>query len=135
MPETQTKTQTSDEKGQPTTHKPNPKSKIESLPSSEGKGPKADDPVIQPLHEAEREYKRTLARLQETEAELSARTQQLSSEEARTKHLASQLDTAKKHLEAERKRSERERTRAKEISSCLKDVHRALFEGNIYSLI
>lgn len=95
----------------------------------------AKDPVVQLLHEAERAYKRFLTTLQEVEAELEVTSSRLADEEAKNERLVSQLGAAKKDLEAERKRSEREKTRAQEISACLKDVHRALFEGNIYSLI
>ncbi len=93
------------------------------------------DPVLRSLHEAEEEYKEFRALWDEQSSELEATSEKLTREEAAGKRLAAQLESAKKHLDEEKKRAERERKRTKELTTCLKDVHRALFDGNIYSLI
>lgn len=97
--------------------------------------PHSEDPVLQPLHEAEREYKQFLLRWEEKCEQLDTTSAKLTQEEAANKQLASQLQAARQHLEQERKRAEREKVRAKEMAGCLKDLHRSLFDGNIYSLI
>lgn len=93
------------------------------------------DPVLQSLHDAEKEYKQALRRWDEESAKHDDTLEQLEKVEATAAKLKAQVDGLKEQMEQEKKRAEREKVRAKEMATCLKDLHRSLFEGNIYSLI
>ncbi len=94
-----------------------------------------DDPMLQTLHKAEQEYKVFALKLEKTNEELEETTKKLAREEAAHDRLSTQLEDLKKQVELEKKRAEREKVKAREVTSCMKDMHRSLFEGNIYSLI
>ena len=97
--------------------------------------PLPEDPVLISLQNAEQQYIETRALREEQSKEIETLTQKLARQESSSKRLASQLEAATKHLADEKKRADREKARGKELTDCLRDVHRALFDGNIYSLI
>lgn len=91
-----------------------------------------DDPVLAHLDQAEEEYRRRTdaqdARLEQVDA---ARRQA----EQRCQELGTELAQTRRRLEEQVASAECYRTRAKHLREMLKEVHRALFTGNVYELI
>lgn len=80
------------------------------------------------MKEAREEYVKVYAGRARAEEELAA-------EKKRNEKLSSQLEGAEEEVEQLCVKVDRQKERATQLSSCLKDIHRALFNGNIYDLI
>ncbi len=99
--------------------------------------PDADhaDPVLDALAQAEATYRSTRAvwsrALQEAE---QARDDRAAAEDAR-RTAEDEARQLRAELAAERERTVRHRERANRLAASLKEVHRALFGGNVYDLI
>lgn len=109
----------------------------------------SNDPVLSHLHRAEELYKELQSdaqqqriELESTQSELGSKQSQLESTRSQleriqqsNKDLDEKLQATHRQIEQERIRAERQRERANQLAGCLKDLHRSLFDGNLYSLI
>jgi putative nucleotidyltransferase with HDIG domain len=87
-----------------------------------------DDPVLSHLHSAEELYKELRSDAEQQRSEL---------EKAResNKALNEQVESLRRQIDQQKKKADMQKERAKQLSCCLQDMHRALFDGNLYSLI
>jgi HD-GYP domain-containing protein (c-di-GMP phosphodiesterase class II) len=90
--------------------------------------PEGDDPVLSALHEAESRYRLTLR-------EFAERADEVARLRSEVERLGLELATRQSEGERLRQRVEHEAERAAALASALKDIHRALFSGNIYDLV
>lgn len=86
------------------------------------------DPMLAALQHAEAAYRNVQARVAEQDVALTAATQAIAD-------LRDSLAAQQGVLEGERRKTRRERARTKEIAGQLREIHAALFSGNIYDLI
>ncbi|HYP21477.1 MAG TPA: hypothetical protein VEY08_15500, partial [Chloroflexia bacterium] len=93
------------------------------------------DPVLYHLNRAEGEYRQFLAKWEQHVTALHDAEAKLDSEEQANRKLTRSLEESKAQAEQQRKRAERHKERATQLAASLKDIHRALFNGNIYNLI
>src|SRR5204862_6256138 len=61
--------------------------------------------------------------------------EQLSRLRDANRQLTQDLEQARRRLDAEEKKARRYQERARQLADALKAIHRALFEGNLFSLI
>lgn len=80
------------------------------------------DPVVSLLRQTEQAYRAARERQKREAEEVEGRLQQ-------------ELQLVQRLLEAERARTARQRERADRLAAALKDIHRALFGGNVFDLI
>src|SRR5215204_1657928 len=97
--------------------------------------PHEDDPVLSALQTAEAAYRseldagdRLAADLDQTRAELSQARQELASTRNELRSLGERLTTTEQALQ-------RDRERTVQLAEALRDLHRAVFSGNIYELL
>lgn len=100
-----------------------------------GPPPAADDPVLADLKSATAHYRRLRGHWEREAAELAETRSALADERAACARLAGQVDDIKEQMARQREEAERQRARAQAIARAMKDIHRALFTGNIYDLI
>jgi putative nucleotidyltransferase with HDIG domain len=93
------------------------------------------DPVLYHLNQAEAEYRQFLAKWEQHVTALHDAEAKLDGEEQANRKLKRSLEESKAQAEQQRKRAERYKERANQLAASLKDIHRALFNGNIYNLI
>jgi len=86
------------------------------------------DPMFAALRKAEATYQAVQARVAEQDVALAEATQENAA-------LRQSLAAQQTLLEAERRKNRRERARTKDVSGQLREIHAALFSGNIYDLI
>lgn len=95
----------------------------------------AEDPVLANLARAEAHYQAVRAAWARDAAEVQrAREEAAEAREAR-RHAAEEAHRLRGLLDKERQRAARHKDRAQRLAAALKDVHRALFGGNVYDLI
>jgi putative nucleotidyltransferase with HDIG domain len=97
--------------------------------------PSDDDPVISALHTAEDVYRLErrdaadlAAKVAETSGALSQARQELNSTRSELRSLSERLTTTEQALK-------RDRERTVQLAEALRDLHRAVFSGNIYELL
>ena len=102
----------------------------------------ADDPVLTALHLAEESYRsirgdmeRLIAELARTTGHLEETRRQLGEAQGETRSLSAQLAATEQDRQQEQARAERHRERAQQLADALKDIHRAIFSGNVYELL
>jgi HD-GYP domain-containing protein (c-di-GMP phosphodiesterase class II) len=90
--------------------------------------PTRDDPLLTALRRAEARYREIYRDLHQQRAAVS---------EARAENekLSQKLAARELELREERRRAEHHRERLDELAAAFKEIHRALFSGNIYDLI
>jgi len=97
------------------------------------------DPVLLHLAQADREYRQARAELEQERKELSAalgETQrQLMNAREINGQLTRTLEVSQAQTEEERRKAARHREKAKQLADIIKQIHRSLFDGNIYGLI
>lgn len=94
-----------------------------------------DDPILDEMHQAEADYRAFRERWQAEAAELAAARDALARADAAAADLDARLTAVQNQLDLERRKARRERTRANQLGTQVKDIHRALFSGNVYDLI
>jgi HD-GYP domain-containing protein (c-di-GMP phosphodiesterase class II) len=94
--------------------------------------PASNDPVLAALRQAEERYREIYAALQQENA---AASRELTQARERNERLTEQLATERRELDQERIRAHNQRDSAGVLAAALKEIHRALFSGNIYELI
>jgi putative nucleotidyltransferase with HDIG domain len=111
--------------------------------------PLADDPVLSHLQRAEEAYRahrgeveRLIAALHQARGQLDEARRQveetrgrLGQAEDRSRELDALLAASEREREHERARADRHAERARRLADALKDIHRAVFSGNIYELL
>ena len=95
----------------------------------------AEDPVLADMKQAEEQYHQFRARWQRQAADLMTAQAQVADLEEQHRQLAFSLDVARRQAEHERRQAERQRVRAEKLAEIIKDLHRAIFSGNIYDLV
>lgn len=93
------------------------------------------DPVISHLKQAELLYWEKLQTSQRRLEELMNAKADANSTQAERERLAQELEDMRRELQRERDRLERQHRRAAQLASSLKDIHRSLFSGDVYTLI
>lgn len=93
------------------------------------------DPVAAALRQAEARYQEMRESWESQAIQFRSAQERLNETEAHIARLKNEVKAGKEQLELERRTAERQRVRADQLASNLKDIHRSLFEGNIYSLI
>jgi len=94
--------------------------------------PAADDPVLAALHQAEAHYRAMCGQLEQQRVEAE---QEAARVRAENESLRQELVARERALEHERRLLQQHRERSDVVAAALKDIHRALFSGNIYDLI
>ncbi|MBV9773788.1 MAG: HD domain-containing protein [Gemmatimonadetes bacterium] len=105
-----------------------------------------EDPVLSHLDEAKRAYRARRSEWEHRESELSVALEGREAEleqtrrevaqlEDRTEELSLRVDATEARLQAEREESARQHERAEQLTRLLKEIHRALFSGDVYDLI
>src|SRR5687767_1003701 len=90
------------------------------------------DPVLQALQQAEDAYAEARTEYNTISAALTQAQEALKSEKAEARKQVQELT---KRLEAEEKRVVRYQGQARRMSDCMRELHGAIFGGNIYDLI
>lgn len=96
------------------------------------------DPVLSALGEAEARYRDARDEWEAERAALlaaRARAEDRADEAERLRAELERLRGEHAELREQAQRAERERRRARQLAEGLKEIHRALFDGNIYSLV
>lgn len=93
------------------------------------------DPVLSHLRSAEELYAELRLAAEQQRTELENAQSLLERARHDNKALDKKIDSLERRLDEERKKAERQKERAYQLACCLKDVHRSLFDGNVYSLI
>ena len=99
---------------------------------AQGARPALQDPVVTALRQAEAHYRAIYEDLEHQRAEAEREVARAREDNQR---LSNQLAEHQSQLEHERRRAQHQRERAETLASSLKDIHRALFSGNVYDLI
>lgn len=94
-----------------------------------------NDPVLTALHDAEAHYLEERALAYEQSLELLQARSRLAHLADQNRSIAEELKEQRGELVRERRRTQRQRERAAQLLAGLRDVHRALFDGNVFSLI
>src|SRR4051794_9127897 len=97
--------------------------------------PGAGDPVLADLEQAEKDYQAWRAEWERDRAEVAEARAVREDLEKEIKRLEARLGTAKKRGAQQRKQIARHKARAEQLAAHLKEIHRALFAGNLYDLI
>ena len=109
----------------------------------------ADDPVLSSLHQAEEAYRarrgdmerliaeldRARGRVAEARQQLGEAQEQLGEAQVQSRDLGSRLAVTEHARDLERVRAEHHREQAGQLAAALKDMHRAIFSGNVYELL
>jgi HD-GYP domain-containing protein (c-di-GMP phosphodiesterase class II) len=98
-----------------------------------------DDPVVYDLRQAEAHYleqqNEWQRQIDELRGELRAMEYRVIAAQKESAESAAALDVARRQIDGEREQVKQERKRAEELKRLLRDIHRALFSGNVYDLI
>jgi hypothetical protein len=94
--------------------------------------PALDDPVLTALRQTEAQYSKTYQGLQHQRVE-AERELALAHEE--NERLTQKVSAQRLELDQERRQAQHQRENADALAAALKDIHRALFTGNVYDLI
>ncbi|HEX8276136.1 MAG TPA: HD domain-containing phosphohydrolase [Longimicrobiaceae bacterium] len=109
-----------------------PRSEVPGPPAAE---PEPVDPVLRHLARAGAEYRSRMEEWGRDREALDGALSELGRVREDNVALGAKLGTAEEALAAERQEGERQRERAERLAVLLKDIHRALFDGNVYELI
>jgi chromosome segregation ATPase len=93
------------------------------------------DPVLSALAETESRYAAMRVAWDQQMEGLRAAQDELAQARQMEQQLADEVQRLREELQVERERVARSRTRARGLAEALKNVHRALFDGNVYTLI
>ena len=93
------------------------------------------DPVLSTLREAEAEYLEVRSDWMRHQAELRLARAELDQTRQSEQRLGAEVQRLQEELMKERQRLSRAKARARRLADSLKDIHRALFTGNVYDLI
>jgi putative nucleotidyltransferase with HDIG domain len=98
-----------------------------------------EDPVLASLRYAEEEYRKQRLRCDRENEELwnklSASQAELERADDTVARLTQELAQVRAQAQAEQQKALRQQDRANQLSGALKEIHRALFRGNVYDLI
>ncbi|HEX2091620.1 MAG TPA: HD domain-containing phosphohydrolase [Longimicrobiaceae bacterium] len=100
-----------------------------------GNGSVPDDPVLRELADVEARYLERLSGWEQERAELERTRNRLTELRTENERLTESIGTVEARLREEREAAERHQRRAEQLAECLKEIHRALFEGDVYELI
>lgn len=92
----------------------------------------ASDPVLSPLKAVEDNYQQIVREWAEQIATANDKAKRAEQEK---RQLEDKVASLQDQVALEREKAEIHREKAGRLASCVKDVHRSLFDGNIYSLI
>ena len=109
-----------------------PRSEVPGPPAAE---PEPVDPVLRHLARAGAEYRSRMEEWGRDREALDGALSQLGRVREDNVALGAKLGATEEELAAERREGERQRERAERLAEMLKDIHRALFDGNVYELI
>jgi HD-GYP domain-containing protein (c-di-GMP phosphodiesterase class II) len=109
-----------------------PKQNRASSDQAQQARPAADDPVLAALRQAEAHYRQLRAQLDQRSADLERDLARARDESESLRHRLAAQELA---VERERHLAQQQRESAHSLASALKEVHRALFSGNVYDLI
>lgn len=93
------------------------------------------DPVLSSLGAAREEYLHSRERWMQQLADLRQAEAEAQRAVEAERQAAAELRLAHEQLDRERRRAERHKERARRLAEGLKSIHRALFEGNVFTLI
>lgn len=93
------------------------------------------DPVLEGLDQADAAYRAMRARWARDLRDAQQARADLAAAEAARRAAEDEVRQLRADLAAERERTARQRERANRLAAALKDVHKALFHGNVYDLI
>ncbi|HUS16982.1 MAG TPA: HD domain-containing phosphohydrolase [Chloroflexia bacterium] len=93
------------------------------------------DPVLAELHEAEAEYRAQRDQWEQDRAALEEARAEAERTRKENAQLQKRAKSAQAALQQARDEAARHQQRAAQLAVSLKEVHRALFDGNVYSLI
>ncbi|HEU0078466.1 MAG TPA: hypothetical protein VFQ76_12490, partial [Longimicrobiaceae bacterium] len=105
------------------------------VPRSPTTAPEPVDPVLRHLARAEAEYLDRMGEWDRDRDALDGALSELGRVREDNVALGARLGETEEALAAERLEGERQRARAERLAVMLKDIHRALFDGNVYELI
>ena len=109
------------------------------VPGRTAAPPDPGDPVLRHLARAEAEYRERRGSWERDRAELDAALATALADLGRVRDenvsLGAQLGRTEAELGDERERGERHRRRAERLAELLKEIHRSLFDGNVYELV
>ena len=95
----------------------------------------AQDPVLAALSRTAEQYRATRDAWKSEMAEARAVVDELALAREAERNALEELRRVRGALEKERQQAMRQRERAERLAAALKDVHRALFSGNVFDLI
>lgn len=105
--------------------------KDDDQPSPSGRA----DPVLAALGQAAQRYRAVQALWERDVAELQQAREELAGAREERREVLEELDRTRALLDRERQLASRHRERARQLAAALKDIHRALFRGNVFELI
>jgi len=94
-----------------------------------------DDAVLSAIHDAEAHYLEQRALAHDQFLELQEARVRLARLADQNRRLAEDAEQQREQRDREHRRAQRQRERAEQLLSALRDVHRALFDGNVFALI
>ncbi|HEX7238662.1 MAG TPA: GAF domain-containing protein, partial [Longimicrobiaceae bacterium] len=97
--------------------------------------PAQEDPVLRALDGVRDAYRERRSGWEAEHAELEETQVRLIASEGENRRLAERLGEAEGRARVEREAGERQRRRADQLAAALKEIHLALFHGDVYHLI
>src|SRR4051794_40521115 len=97
--------------------------------------PSNADPVLQSIQEAEANYKDARELMERQEAEIHMLRADLTNARKNAEEHADTAKALQVELDIAHHQTEKERVHVRELAEALKEIHRALFQGNTYELI